>query len=78
MPQEPFLQTTTPVLNKFLDPWVQNVYAAQGLSPVLLFLDVFWFLRVFVDRKFLDFLGVFCLFSKAFRGSQGEKNPWCF
>ena len=45
------------------------------IFPVLLFLDVFVSLVFFLPGISLVFLGVFCLFSKVFRGSPGEKNP---
>ena len=48
------------------------------MFPVLLFLDVFGSLVFFFLGISLVFLGVFCLFSRVFRGSPGEENPWCF
>ena len=47
--------------------------AGDNPGPVLLFLVVFGSLVFFLARNFLDLLGVFCLFSKVFRGSQVEK-----
>ena len=44
-------------------------------NPVLLFLDVFVSLVFFLLGISLVFLSVFSVFSKVFRGSQGEKNP---
>ena len=61
--------------------WFRRVQAQTPSSvkfPVLLFLGVFVSLVFFLLRNSLVFLGVFCLFSSAFKGSQGEKNPWCF
>ena len=53
-------------------------FSIFGPFLVLLFLDVFVSL-VFVSLGIsLIFWGVFRLFSKVSRGSQGEENPWCF
>ena len=50
----------------------------SGNNPVLLFLGVFVSLVFFLLRTSLVVLSVFCLFFSAFKGSRGEKNPWCF
>ena len=46
--------------------------------PVLLFLGVFVSLVFFLLGFSLVPLSVFCLFSRIFKGSPSEENPWCF
>ena len=49
-----------------------------GSNPVLLFLGVFVSLLFFSLWNSLVFWGIFCFFSRVFKDSQSEKNPWSF
>ena len=51
----------------------------SGVATLSFFSSVFLFPWCFsCCKNSLVFLSVFCLVLRAFKGSHGEKNPWCF